>query len=80
MNPIHEFVSNFKKLFPEALIMLANENGEYVVYHDVKLNTLSESDKCAYEHLIDTTKEHNCDFWLNYMEVAQEKERKGRLF
>lgn len=73
MNPSEKFVNDFQRLFPEATIYLSDESGEQVIYHNVNINNISHSDKCAFDHICETLDSSGVRVWLNYMEVKKEK-------
>lgn len=67
MNPLEQFVNKFETLFPNSNINLGFEDNTNVYYHDVEMDKISFSDKCALEHIVTELKDEGYEFWFVYV-------------
>lgn len=68
MNPVDKFVKDFCLLFPNAVITPDYEGNDVVFYHNASLDSLSESDRSAYEHITTELYKAGVKHWLVCME------------
>lgn len=67
MNPLEQFATKFKKVFPDCNIDLAYEEDNHVYYHNVQMDRISHSEESAFEHICTELKEAGYDFWMVYI-------------
>lgn len=68
MNPVDDFIHDFKLLFPKATITADYEEDTVVFYHNAKISELKESDKSMYEHMNTRLIETGVTHWFIFME------------
>lgn len=68
MNPVDNFINDFKQLFPNSTIMADIDGDNVIFYHNARINQLKESDKSVFEHINTQLIEAGITHWFIFME------------